>query len=88
MFEKDGINAVSVLLHSHLAGRKLKLRHIRGKKELTPLAEVSFETKKIVAHVIKFVQAHRQYMSYNRFCGWHYPSHKIFIVRCVGSTKH
>ncbi|KAJ8981753.1 hypothetical protein NQ317_004933, partial [Molorchus minor] len=36
---KDGINVVSVMLHSHLAGRKLKLRHIRGGKELAPLAQ-------------------------------------------------
>lgn len=41
MFPRDGINVVSVLLHSHLAGRKLKLRHIRGDKELLPLAQVN-----------------------------------------------
>ncbi|XP_050299023.1 MOXD1 homolog 1 [Anthonomus grandis grandis] len=39
VFPKDGINVVSVMLHSHLAGRKLKLRHIRAGKELPPLAE-------------------------------------------------
>lgn len=39
---KTGINVVSVLMHSHLAAKKLKLRHIRGGKELPPLAEVSF----------------------------------------------
>ncbi|KAL1497332.1 hypothetical protein ABEB36_008314 [Hypothenemus hampei] len=39
VFPKDGINVVSVMLHSHLAGRKLKLRHIRGGKELQPLAQ-------------------------------------------------
>ncbi|KAJ8966604.1 hypothetical protein NQ314_003434 [Rhamnusium bicolor] len=39
VFPKDGINVVSVMLHSHLAGRKLKLRHIRAGKELAPLAE-------------------------------------------------
>ncbi|KAF2880698.1 hypothetical protein ILUMI_25476, partial [Ignelater luminosus] len=36
---RDGINVVSVLLHSHLAGRKLKLRHIRGDRELAPIAQ-------------------------------------------------
>ncbi|XP_074030668.1 MOXD1 homolog 1 isoform X1 [Leptinotarsa decemlineata] len=36
---KDGINVVSVMLHSHSAARKLKLRHIRAMKELSPLAE-------------------------------------------------
>ncbi|KAF5296520.1 hypothetical protein FQR65_LT01510 [Abscondita terminalis] len=36
---RDGVNVVSVLLHSHLAGRKLKLRHIRGDKELAPIAQ-------------------------------------------------
>ncbi|CAH1109625.1 unnamed protein product [Psylliodes chrysocephalus] len=36
---KEGINVVSVMLHSHLAARKMKLRHVRGLKELTPLAE-------------------------------------------------
>lgn len=36
---KEGINVVSVMLHSHLAATKLKLRHIRAMKELTPLAE-------------------------------------------------
>ncbi|CAG9862750.1 unnamed protein product [Phyllotreta striolata] len=36
---KDGINVVSVMLHSHLAAKKMKLRHIRALKELTPLAE-------------------------------------------------
>lgn len=39
VFPKDGINVVSVMLHSHLAGRKLKLRHVRGGKELPPLAQ-------------------------------------------------
>lgn len=39
MFPKEGVNVVSVMLHSHLAGRKLKLRHIRGGRELPPLAE-------------------------------------------------
>ncbi|KAK9887700.1 hypothetical protein WA026_000021 [Henosepilachna vigintioctopunctata] len=39
VFPKEGVNVVSVMLHSHLAGRKLKLRHIRGGKELPPLAQ-------------------------------------------------
>ncbi|XP_017770957.1 PREDICTED: MOXD1 homolog 1 [Nicrophorus vespilloides] len=36
---KTGINVVSVLMHSHLAGRKMKLRHVRGEKELLPIAQ-------------------------------------------------
>lgn len=39
VFPREGINVVSVMLHSHLAGRKLKLRHIRAGKELPPLAQ-------------------------------------------------
>ncbi|XP_056643238.1 MOXD1 homolog 1 [Diorhabda sublineata] len=39
LIPKEGINVVSVMLHSHLAARKLKLRHFRAMKELTPLAE-------------------------------------------------
>ncbi|XP_066153035.1 MOXD1 homolog 1 [Euwallacea fornicatus] len=39
VFPKDGINVVSVMLHSHLAGRKLKLIHIRAGKEMQPLAQ-------------------------------------------------
>lgn len=39
MFPKDGINVVSVLLHSHLAGRKLSLKHLRGGRELAPIAQ-------------------------------------------------
>lgn len=38
-FPKEGIHVVSVMLHSHLAGRKLKLRHVRAGKELPPLAQ-------------------------------------------------
>lgn len=41
VFPKDGINVVSVVLHSHLAGRKMKLRHIRGAKELRPIVQVT-----------------------------------------------
>jgi dimethyladenosine transferase 1 len=33
-FPADGINVFNVLLHSHLAGRKLKLRHFRDGQEL------------------------------------------------------
>ncbi|XP_044759194.1 MOXD1 homolog 1 [Coccinella septempunctata] len=39
VFPKEGVNVASVMLHSHLAGRKLKLRHIRAGKELPPLAQ-------------------------------------------------
>lgn len=39
VFPKQGINIVSVVMHSHLAGRKMRLRHIRGHKELSPIVE-------------------------------------------------
>lgn len=39
MFDKDGINVVSVVLHSHLAGRRLSLRHIRQGRELPPIVQ-------------------------------------------------
>lgn len=48
IFPKDGINVVSVLLHSHLAGRKLKLRHLRGGNELAPLVQVTSYINTIV----------------------------------------
>ncbi|XP_076818497.1 DBH-like monooxygenase protein 1 homolog [Clavelina lepadiformis] len=35
----DHINLTSVLLHSHLAGRKMKLRHVRNGTELPPIAD-------------------------------------------------
>ncbi|CAD6217159.1 GSCOCG00004699001-RA-CDS, partial [Cotesia congregata] len=34
LLPKEGVNAVSVVLHSHLAGRKMSLKHIREGKEL------------------------------------------------------
>ncbi|KAJ9595787.1 hypothetical protein L9F63_013031, partial [Diploptera punctata] len=39
MFPQTGIKLVSVVLHSHLAGKKLRLRHIRNGKELPRVAE-------------------------------------------------
>jgi len=33
-FNEDGISVFNVLLHSHLSGRKLKLRHFRDGVEL------------------------------------------------------
>jgi len=41
MFPQTGIRLVSVVLHSHLAGKKLRLRHIREGRELPPVAEDS-----------------------------------------------
>ena len=35
---EGGVRVVSVVLHSHTAGRSLLLRHVRGGKELPPLA--------------------------------------------------
>ncbi|KAJ8686728.1 hypothetical protein QAD02_022522 [Eretmocerus hayati] len=39
MFDDRGINVVSVVLHSHLAGRRLSLKHIREGQELSPIVE-------------------------------------------------
>jgi len=39
MFPESGINIVSVVLHSHLAGRRLSLKHIRQGKELPRIVE-------------------------------------------------
>ncbi|KYQ53019.1 MOXD1 like protein 1 [Trachymyrmex zeteki] len=39
MFPEDGINIVSVVLHSHLAGRRLGLKHIREGKELPRIVQ-------------------------------------------------
>lgn len=39
MFPEDGINIVSVVLHSHLAGRRLSLKHIRKGKELPRIVQ-------------------------------------------------
>ena len=35
----EGVEVISGFLHSHLAGRKIRLRHIRGGKELEPLLQ-------------------------------------------------
>lgn len=39
LIPQDGINIVSVMLHSHIAGRKMKLRHVRDGKELERIVE-------------------------------------------------
>ena len=39
MFPDEGINVVSVVLHSHLAGRKLSLKHIRKGIELPTIVQ-------------------------------------------------
>lgn len=39
MFPDNGINIVSVVLHSHLAGRRLSLKHIRQGKELPRIVQ-------------------------------------------------
>jgi hypothetical protein len=39
-FPKTGIHVVTTLLHAHLQGRKLRLRHFRNGVELPPIAEV------------------------------------------------
>lgn len=37
LFPEDGVNVVSVVLHSHMAGRKMSLNHIRKGQELSPI---------------------------------------------------
>lgn len=39
MFPEGGVNVVSVALHSHLAGRRLSLKHIRRGKELPTIVQ-------------------------------------------------
>uniref|UniRef100_A0A453Z062 DOMON domain-containing protein n=1 Tax=Anopheles gambiae TaxID=7165 RepID=A0A453Z062_ANOGA len=39
VFPAEGINIVSAALHSHVAGRKMKLRHVRDGKELPRIVE-------------------------------------------------
>ncbi|ODN04440.1 hypothetical protein Ocin01_02222 [Orchesella cincta] len=36
---EDGINVIISLVHAHLSGRKIRLRHFRNGKELPPIAE-------------------------------------------------
>lgn len=39
MFPETGINIISATLHSHVAGRKMKLRHVRNGIELDRIIE-------------------------------------------------
>lgn len=39
MFPETGINIISATLHSHIAGRKMKLRHVRDGVELDRIVE-------------------------------------------------
>lgn len=39
MFPDQGIKVISVVLHSHVAGKRLRLRHIRQGHELARIAE-------------------------------------------------
>lgn len=39
IFPDDGIKIVSATLHSHVAGRKMKLRHVRDGMELDRIVE-------------------------------------------------
>lgn len=38
-FPETGINVISAALHSHIAGRKMKLRHVRNGVELDRIVE-------------------------------------------------
>ncbi|XP_014227450.1 MOXD1 homolog 1 [Trichogramma pretiosum] len=39
MFDEAGINVVSVVLHSHHAGKRMSLRHVRRGRELEPIVQ-------------------------------------------------
>lgn len=39
MFPESGIKIISATLHSHVAGRKMKLRHVRDGMELERIVE-------------------------------------------------
>lgn len=39
MFPDTGINIISATLHSHVAGRKMRLRHVRNGMELERIVE-------------------------------------------------
>lgn len=39
MFPQNGIKIISATLHSHVAGRKMKLRHVRNGLELDRIVE-------------------------------------------------
>lgn len=39
---EDGINIIITLVHAHLSGRKIRLRHFRNGTELGLVAEVRF----------------------------------------------
>lgn len=40
VFPVTGVNSVSVVLHSHSAASKMKLRHFRQGEELAPIVQV------------------------------------------------
>ena len=54
MFPQTGIKLLSVVLHSHLAGKKLRLRHIRKGRELPPVVEdANYDFKYQQARVLR-----------------------------------
>lgn len=42
VFPKDGINIISVSVHTHIAGRKINLTHVREGKELNRIVEDNY----------------------------------------------
>lgn len=42
VFPSTGVNSVSVVLHSHSAASKMKLRHFRQGEELAPIVQVRY----------------------------------------------
>jgi hypothetical protein len=54
---QTGIKLVSVVLHSHLAGKKIRVRHIREGRELPRIAEdnnydFSYQQSRILPHEV------------------------------------
>jgi hypothetical protein len=57
MLPQTGIKLVSVVLHSHLAGKKIRLRHIREGRELPRIVEdnsydFSYQQSRILSHEV------------------------------------
>lgn len=57
---EEGVNVISTLVHAHLYGKKIKLRHIRNGVELPALAEdnhydFNYQQSKMLKHEVKLL---------------------------------
>lgn len=55
IFPERGIKITSVMLHAHLASRKLKLRHIRHDQEMANIARVYINLIILKQNVYNFI---------------------------------